>query len=77
MQATEGNRLAMAGVGAVPAWNIGVQRRDRSAWTALQKLLEADVGVLQLTRVELEEVLKQLLNVSLPNARIRGEVRVN
>jgi hypothetical protein len=62
------------GGGGPPAWNLGVQRRDRKLWSALRERLEADVSVLQLTLVELEEMIKQLLGVVLPNPRIRGEV---
>lgn len=65
------------GGGGPPAWNLGVQRRDRKLWSALRERLQADVAVLQLTLVELEEMLKQLLGVALPNPRIRGEVGVS
>ncbi|ETP48166.1 hypothetical protein F442_06053 [Phytophthora nicotianae P10297] len=55
------------------SWNLGVQRRDRKLWTATAERLEANVAVLQLTLVELEEMLRQLMCVSLPNPRIRGD----
>ena len=55
-------------------WNLGVQRRDRKLWTTIADKVEADVKVLQLTLVELEEMLKQLMGVALPNPRIRGDV---
>ncbi|KAH7477213.1 HEAT repeat-containing protein 6 [Phytophthora ramorum] len=54
-------------------WNLGLQRRDRKLWTAVAERLEADVAVLQLTLVELEDMLKQLMGVTLPNPRIRGD----
>lgn len=54
-------------------WNLGVQRRDRKVWTVAAERLEADVAVLQLTLVELEEMLKQLMGVALPNPRIRSD----
>lgn len=72
--AAEDNMLAMAGGSAPPAWNLGVQRRDRKLWSALRERLEADIAVLQLTLVELEEIIKQFLGIALPNPRIRGEV---
>ena len=56
-------------------WNLGVQRRDRKLWSTIADKVEADVQVLQLTLVELEEMLKQLMGVVLPNPRIRGDVR--
>lgn len=52
---------------------MGVQRRDRKLWTTTAERLENDVAVLQLTLVELEEMLKQLIGVTLPNPRIRSE----
>ncbi|CAI5724171.1 hypothetical protein KXD40_001027 [Peronospora effusa] len=54
-------------------WNLGVQRRDRKLWTTIADKVEADVKVLQLTLVEVEEMLKQLMGVALPNPRIRGD----
>ena len=59
----------------VGGWNVGVHRRDRKLWTTIVERVEADVAVQQLTLVELEETLKQLLGVALPNPRIRGDVR--
>eukprot|EP00644_Phytophthora_capsici_P010702 jgi/Phyca11/532891/estExt2_fgenesh1_pg.C_PHYCAscaffold_90036 len=53
--------------------DLGMQRRDRKLWTTIAERLEADVAVLQLTLVELEEMLKQLMTVALPNPRIRGD----
>ena len=58
----------------VGGWNVGVQRRDRKLWTTIVERVEADVAVQQMTRVELEEMLKQLLGVALPNPRIRSDV---
>lgn len=58
-----------------PSWTLTVQRRDRKTWTAVRERVDADVVALRLTSVELEEILKQLHAVALPNARIRGEVR--
>lgn len=55
------------------AWNLGAQRRDRKAWGVLRERLEADAAELRLTLVEVEEMLRQLLEVALPNPRIRGE----
>ncbi|KAI9922188.1 hypothetical protein PsorP6_001941 [Peronosclerospora sorghi] len=54
-------------------WNLGVQRRDRKLWTCIADKVEADVSILQLTLVELDEMLKQLMNVTLPNPRIRSD----
>ncbi|CEG35283.1 HEAT and armadillo repeat-containing protein [Plasmopara halstedii] len=54
-------------------WNLSVQRRDRKLWTVAAERLEADVAVLQLTLVDLEEILKQLMGIALPNPRIRGD----
>ncbi|RLN14155.1 hypothetical protein BBJ28_00020972 [Nothophytophthora sp. Chile5] len=58
---------------SVAGWNLGVQRRDRKLWTTISERVEADVAVLQLTLVELEDILKQLLGIALPNPRIRGD----
>uniref|UniRef100_A0AAV1U0Y4 DUF4042 domain-containing protein n=1 Tax=Peronospora matthiolae TaxID=2874970 RepID=A0AAV1U0Y4_9STRA len=57
----------------VGGWNVGMQRRDRKLWTTIVERVEADVAVQQLTLVELEEMLKQLLGVALPNPRIRSD----
>ncbi|EGZ26056.1 hypothetical protein PHYSODRAFT_254281 [Phytophthora sojae] len=46
-------------------WNLNAQRQG------ITELLEADVAVLQLTLMELEQILRQLLTVALPNPRIR------
>ncbi|GLE02991.1 hypothetical protein PINS_up011870 [Pythium insidiosum] len=54
-------------------WSLATQRRDRKTWTTLRERLEADVGELRLTSVELEEILRQLMGVSLPHPRIRGD----
>ncbi|KAK1932003.1 HEAT repeat-containing protein 6 [Phytophthora citrophthora] len=63
----------ISGTSPSSGWNLGVQRRDRKLWTTIAERLEADVAVLQLTLVELEEMLKQLMAVALPNPRIRGD----
>lgn len=57
-------------------WNLGAQRKDRKVWTTIRERVDADVMELKLTSVELEDILKQLLSVTLPNPRIRGEVRI-
>ncbi|KAF4321981.1 hypothetical protein BBO99_00003265 [Phytophthora kernoviae] len=65
-----------SGLGTSPSatgWNLGAQRRDRKLWTTISERVEADVAVLQLTLVELEEILKQLMGIALPNPRIRGD----
>ncbi|KAG7398970.1 HEAT repeat-containing protein 6 [Phytophthora boehmeriae] len=65
-----------SGLGTSPSatgWNLAAQRRDRKLWTTISERVEADVEVLQLTLVELEEILKQLMGVMLPNPRIRGD----
>ncbi|CAH0478595.1 unnamed protein product [Peronospora belbahrii] len=58
---------------SVMGWTLGVQRRDRKLWTLIAEKIEADVAVLQLTLVEVEEMLKQLMAVTLPNPRIRAD----
>jgi hypothetical protein len=55
-------------------WNLGAQRRDRKTWSVIRERVEADITALQLTSVELEEILHQLLSITLPNSRIRSEV---
>lgn len=60
---------------AMATWNLGAQRKDRKTWTTIRERVDADLTVLKLTSVELEDILKQLLSVTLPNSRIRGEVR--
>ncbi|KAE9335261.1 hypothetical protein PF008_g13578 [Phytophthora fragariae] len=67
--------MSSGSLGTSPSsgWNLGVQRRDWKIWTSIAERLEADVTVLQLTLVELEEMLKQLLSVTLPHPRIRGD----
>lgn len=57
-------------------WNLGVQRRDRKTWTTIRERVDADIAEMKLTSVELEDILKQLLSIALPNSRIRGEVRL-
>ncbi|POM73492.1 hypothetical protein PHPALM_9658 [Phytophthora palmivora] len=67
--------MSASSLGTSPSagWNLGVQRRDRKLWSSIAERVEADVAVLQLTLVELEDMLKQLLTVALPNPRIRGD----
>ncbi|DAZ95286.1 TPA: hypothetical protein N0F65_007776 [Lagenidium giganteum] len=55
------------------AWNIGALRRDRKLWCSIRERVEQDIGAQQLTTVELEDMLRQLLGISLPNSRIRSE----
>lgn len=72
--ASKGSASAASSLGnAAPGWNLSAQRRDRKTWSAVKERIERDVGVLALTSVELEEMLRQTLSVSLPNPRIRGE----
>lgn len=66
-----------AGSATPPSWTLTAQRRDRKTWTTLRERVDADVAVLRLTSVELEDILKQLHAVALPNARIRSEVRLS
>ncbi|KAF1327114.1 Heat and armadillo repeat-containing protein, partial [Globisporangium splendens] len=61
------------GSAASANWTLGVQRRDRKTWTTIRGRVDADIAVLELTSVELEDILKQLLSIALPNSRIRGE----
>jgi hypothetical protein len=69
--ATSGSSL---GTSPSSGWNLGLQRRDRKLWTSIAERVEGDVSRLELTLVELEEMLKQLMGVMLPNPRIRGDV---
>jgi hypothetical protein len=63
-----------SGSAASANWTLGVQRRDRKIWTTIRERVDADIAVLELTSVELEDMLKQLVSIALPNSRIRGEV---
>ncbi|TMW63474.1 hypothetical protein Poli38472_002415 [Pythium oligandrum] len=56
-----------------PGWNLSATRRDRKLWTTLRERIEADVEKQLLTSVELEEILRQLLVITIPNSRIRGD----
>lgn len=58
------------------AWTFGIQRRDRKIWTSIRERLEADATLAELTSVELEEMLRQLMAIALPNTRIRSEVQM-
>lgn len=55
------------------AWTFGIQRRDRKTWTGIRERLEADATNSALTSVDLEDMLRQLMTITLPNTRIRSE----